>query len=221
MIMVFLWILLGIIACFNMSSWIYIYFCCLWDTQAIAVHLPCGEFHWGQGKNLLVFFPVYFKGKIADVMKALKSAHMSKIASSDKLQELAENILEKTKKDSEKSPEESQKKSGESECTMEVRWMHSKFSHEIYLRFLHIKSWLHVPNFEFLKVMHIQNCTHFIVYSFSWKTVLAIFFLKFGFKGPFTLANCTRFYALQFCCDNFSDSIFAQNNHMRLEKSLV
>ena len=43
-------------------------------------------------------------GKIADVMKALKSAHMSKVDSCDKLQELAENILEKTKKDTETQP---------------------------------------------------------------------------------------------------------------------
>ena len=54
-------------------------------------------------------------GKIADVMKALKSAHMSKVDSCDKLQELAENILEKTKKDTENQPT-----SGESLDSAEV-----------------------------------------------------------------------------------------------------
>ena len=39
-------------------------------------------------------------------MKALKSAHMSKVDSCDKLQELAENILEKTKTDVEKKLED-------------------------------------------------------------------------------------------------------------------
>ena len=39
-------------------------------------------------------------------MKALKSAPMSKVDSSDKLQELAETILEKTKNDDEKKLED-------------------------------------------------------------------------------------------------------------------
>ena len=50
-------------------------------------------------------------------MKALKSAHMSKVDSCDKLQELAENILEKTKHNLETKSKE------DSLDTAEVNWI--------------------------------------------------------------------------------------------------